>query len=32
MVKNSLDGMDKMENVNRTFATEFKTKHFITKC
>ena len=32
MVKDSLDGMDKMENVNRIFASEFKTKHFIIKC
>ena len=32
MVKDLLDGMDKMQNVNRIFVSELKTKHFIIKC
>ena len=32
MVKDLLDGMDKMENVNRIFVSELKTEVFIIRC
>ena len=32
MVKDLLDSMDKMSNVDRIFVSELKTKHFIMNC